>query len=132
MAYYLLRAKYAQDSMNALVQRPEDRMLTTTRLLKEVGGRLHYYFFSFGEYDIVLLFELPDNVSAAALAMTLSAAGTVTATETIPLLTMEDAIDAMNQAREASGIYVPPGRGPDGRARRGGPKGAKAGQQESQ
>ena len=51
--------------MNALVQRPEDRMLTTTRLLKEVGGRLHYYFFCFGEYDIVLLFELPDNVSAA-------------------------------------------------------------------
>lgn len=131
MAYYLLRAKYAQDSMNALVQRPEDRMLTTTRLLKEVGGRLHYYFFSFGEYDIVLLFELPDNVSAAALAMTLSAAGTVTATETIPLLTMEEAIGAMNQAREASGIYVPPGRGPDGRGRRGGPTGARAGQQES-
>ena len=126
MAFYLLRAKYAQDSMNALVQRPEDRMLTTTRLLKAVGGRLHYYFFCFGEYDIVLLFELPDNVSAAALAMTLSAAGTVTATETIPLLTTEEAIDAMNQAREASGIYVPPGRGPENRGRRGRPKGGTA------
>ena len=42
MAFYLLRAKYAQDSMNALVQRPEDRMLTTTKLLKEVGGRNPY------------------------------------------------------------------------------------------
>ena len=115
MAFYLLRAKYAQDSMNALVQRPEDRMLTTTKLLKEVGGRLLYYFFCFGEYDIVLLFELPDNKSAASLAMTMSAAGTVTQTETIPLLTMEEAIEAMNQAREASGIYVPPGRGPEGR-----------------
>ena len=131
MAYYLLRAKYAQDSMNALVQRPEDRMLTTTRLLKEVGGRLHYYFFSFGEYDIVLLFELPDNVSAASLAMTLSAAGTVTETETIPLLTREEAIDAMNQSREASGIYVPPGRGPEGRGRRGRSRGGTAGRTES-
>ena len=118
MAFYLLRAKYAQDAMNALVQRPEDRMLTTTRLLKEVGGRLHYYFFCFGEYDIVLLFELPDNVSAASLAMTLSAAGTVTTTETIPLLTMDEAIAAMNQAREASGIYVPPGKGPGSRGGR--------------
>ena len=63
--------------------------------------------------------------------MSLQHLRTVTATETIPLLTMEDAIDAMNQAREASGIYVPPGRGPDGRGRRGGPKGAKAGQPES-
>ena len=131
MAFYLLRAKYAQDSMNALVQRPEDRMLTTTRLLKEVGGRLHYYFFCFGEYDIVLLFELPDNVSAASLAMTLSAAGTVTATETIPLLTTEEAIDAMNQAREASGIYVRPGRGPEGRGRRGRSRGGTAGRTES-
>ena len=131
MAYYLLRAKYAQDSMNALVQRPEDRMLTTTRLLKEVGGRLHYYFFSFGEYDIVLLFELPDNVGAASLAMTLSAAGTVTATETIPLLTTEEAIDAMNQAREASGIYVRPGRGPEERGRRGRSRGGTAGRKES-
>lgn len=118
MAFYLLRAKYAEDSMNALVQRPEDRMLTTTKLLKEVGGRLLYYFFCFGEYDIVLLFELPDNTSAASLAMTMSAAGTVTQTETIPLLTMEEAIEAMNQARRASGIYVPPGRGPDGRRER--------------
>ena len=118
MAYYLLRAKYAQDSMSALVERPEDRMLTTTKLLKEVGGRLLYYFFCFGEYDIVLLFELPDNTSAASLAMTMSAAGTVTQTETIPLLTMEQAIEAMNQARQASGIYVPPGRGPDGRRER--------------
>ena len=131
MAFYLLRAKYAQDSMNALVQRPEDRMLTTTRLLKAVGGRLHYYFFSFGEYDIVLLFELPDNVSAASLAMTLSAAGTVTATETIPLLTTEEAIDAMNQAREASGIYVHPGRGPEGRGRRGRSRSGTAGRKES-
>ena len=131
MAYYLLRAKYAQDSMNALVQRPEDRMLTTTRLLKEVGGRLHYYFFCFGEYDIVLLYELPDNVSAASLAMTMSAAGTVTETETIPLLTMEEAIDAMNQAREASGIYVRPGRGPEGRGRRGRSRGGTAGPKES-
>lgn len=126
MAFYLLRAKYAQDSMNALVQRPEDRMLTTTKLLKEVGGRLLYYFFCFGDYDIVLLFELPDNTSAAALAMTLSAAGSVTATETIPLLTMEDAIDAMNQARRASGIYVPPGRGLAGRKGRGKVKDAGA------
>ena len=35
--------------MQALVERPEDRLVTTTRLLQSVGGRLHYYFFCFGE-----------------------------------------------------------------------------------
>ena len=110
MAFYLIRAKVSQDYMQALVERPEDRMVTTTRLLKGIGGRLHYYFFCFGEYDIVLIYELDDNVSSAALSMVMSSRGTVTEVETTPLLTMEEAITAMGQAGEAVGIYQPPGR----------------------
>jgi uncharacterized protein with GYD domain len=117
MAFYMMQAKYSQDAMSALVQRPEDRMVTTTKLLKGVGGRLLYYFFCFGRFDIVLLFELPDNVSAASLAMTLSAAGTVAETETTPLMTMEEAIAAMQKAGEATGVYQPPGRGRSSRAK---------------
>lgn len=108
MAYYLARAKLSQAFMNALVERPEDRFVKTTKVLKSIGGRLHYYFFSFGEYDIVLIYELPDNVSAASLSMVLSAAGTVTEVETTPLLTMEEALDAMRAAGEAVGVYQPP------------------------
>ena len=110
MAHYLVRAKVAQDFMKALVERPEDRLVTTTRLLQGIGGRLHYYFFCFGEYDIVLIYELPGNVSSAALSMVLTSSGTVTVCETTPLLTMEEAITAMGQAGDAVGIYQPPGR----------------------
>ncbi len=117
MTYYLMRAKISQHAMGALVQRPEDRFVTMTRLLKGVGGRLHYYFFSFGEYDIVLLFELPDNVNAAALSMVLTASGSVTEVDTTVLLTMEQAIEAMHTAGDATGVYQPPGRGPTGRTK---------------
>ena len=110
MAFYLVRAKVSQDYMQALVERPEDRLVTTTRLLQSVGGRLHYYFFSFGEFDIVMVYELPDTESAAALSMVMSSSGTVTEIETTPLLTMEEAISAMSQAGEVVGIYQPPGR----------------------
>ncbi len=110
MAFYLVRAKVAQDFMKALVVRPEDRFMATTRLLKDLDGRLHYYFFSFGEYDIVLIYELPDNVTAASLAMVLNAAGTVTEVETTPLLTMEEAVEAMGRAGETTAVYQPPGR----------------------
>ncbi|MFZ5556506.1 MAG: GYD domain-containing protein [Pseudomonadota bacterium] len=116
MAYYMMRGKFSQHAMGALVQRPEDRMLTTTKLLKGVGGRLHYYFFCFGEYDFVLLFELPDNVSAAALAMTMSASGSVNSIDTTVLMTMEEAISAMRIAGDASGVYQPPGRGLEARS----------------
>jgi uncharacterized protein with GYD domain len=110
MPYYLARAKISKDMITALVSRPEDRLVATTRFLQQIGGRLHNYFFSFGQYDIVLLFELPDNVNAAALAMTLSAAGSVTEIETTPLLTMQEAVAAMQSAGQATGVYVPPGR----------------------
>ncbi len=110
MAFYLARAKVSQDFMNKLVERPEDRLLTTTKLLQGIGGRLHYYFFCFGEYDIVLIYELPDNSAAASLSMVLSASGSVTEVETTPLLTMEEAISSMHTAGEAVGIYQPPGR----------------------
>ena len=110
MAFYLVRGKVSQDYMQALVERPEDRLVTTTRLLQNVGGRLHYYFFCFGEYDIILIYELPDNISAAALSMVMTSSGTVTEMETTPLLTMEEAITAMSQAGEVVGIYQPPGR----------------------
>lgn len=110
MAFYLARAKLSQQFMNALVERPEDRFIKTTKLLKSIGGRLHNYFFTFGQYDIVLIYELPDNVTAASLSMVLSAAGTVTEVETTPLLTMEEAIDAMRTAGETVGVYQPPGR----------------------
>lgn len=110
MPYFLGRAKISKDMITTLVSRPEDRLVATTRFLQQIGGRLHNYFFSFAEYDIVLLFELPDNVSAASLAMTLTAAGSVTEMETTPLLTMEEAVSAMKAAGQATGVYVPPGR----------------------
>jgi len=110
MAFYLARAKVSQELMAALVQRPEDRLVSTTELMQGIGGRLHYYFFCFGEYDVVLIYELPDNQSAASLSMVMTSAGTVTEVETTPLLTMEEAIGAMQTAGEAVGIYQPPSR----------------------
>jgi uncharacterized protein with GYD domain len=111
MAFYLMRGKFSQHAMQALTQRPEDRLVTTAKFLQGVGGRLHYYFFSFGEFDFVLLYELPDNVSAAALSMVLKASGAVTETDNAVLMTMEEAVAAMQKAGDVTGVYRPPGRG---------------------
>lgn len=112
MNFYLMRAKVSQEAMNALVERPEDRLISMTKVLQGVGGRLHYYFFCFGKYDIVLIYELPDNLSAAALSMVLTSSGSVTEVDTTPLLTMQEAIESMQQAGAAMGVYRPPGRTP--------------------
>ncbi len=108
MPMYLARVKLSKEFMGAVVDRPEDRMITTTKLLKGIGGRLHNYFFAFGEYDIILLFELPDNVAAASLSMVLSASSSATEIETTPLLTMQEAVEAMHRSSEAMAVYKPP------------------------
>lgn len=108
MPMYLARVKLSKEFMGAVVDSPEDRMITTTKLLKGIGGRLHNYFFSFGEYDIILLFELPDNVGAASLSMVLSASSSATEIETTPLLTMQEAVEAMHRSSEAMAVYTPP------------------------
>jgi len=111
MPHYMTRAKVSKEAMDALVAKPEDRLVAMTRVLKEIGGRMLNYYFSFGEYDIVLIYELPDNGSAAAVSMALSASGSVTEMHTTPLMTMSEAVDAMHHARRAAGVYSPP-RGP--------------------
>ena len=108
MPLYLARVKVSKEYMSAVVERPEDRLTTTTRLLKGIGGRLHNYFFAFGEYDIILLYELPDNVTAASLSMVLSASSSATEIETTPLLTMQEAVGAMHKSRQAMAVYQPP------------------------
>jgi hypothetical protein len=50
--------------------KPQDRRGPVGKLLETVGGKLHHYFFAFGEYDVVLLYEAPDHTSAAAPLLT--------------------------------------------------------------
>jgi uncharacterized protein with GYD domain len=53
---------------------------------------------SFGEYDLVGMLEMPDNVSAAAFAMAIAAGGACKSVKTTPLLTIEEGLKAMGKA----------------------------------
>jgi uncharacterized protein with GYD domain len=53
--------------------------------------------FCFGDYDLVALMELPDNVSAAAFSVAVSAGGAVKAIKTTPLMTVQEGLEAMRK-----------------------------------
>jgi uncharacterized protein with GYD domain len=65
--------------------------------LESVGGRLEAFYFAFGERDVYVLADLPDNESAAAMALVVNSSGAV-ATRTIVLLTPEEVDAAANRA----------------------------------
>ncbi len=109
MPFYLTRFGYTSATWARLVENPEDRRGAARQYVEAVGGTLHGFWYAFGQHDAYALYEAPDNVSIAAMALAISAGGALSSYETIPLLTVEETLTAL---QKAAGIaYRPPGEG---------------------
>jgi uncharacterized protein with GYD domain len=106
MAFYLFQATYTREAITAMVQNPQDRAQAVSAVIEGIGGRVHGFWFAFGEYDTVEIIELPDNIDAVAFSMTVSAGGALKAIKTTPLLTMDESVAAMKKAATIG--YKPP------------------------
>ena len=106
MAHYLLQVTYAPEAWAALVDEPHSRTETVQPAVEQLGGAVHSTWLAFGEYDVISILELPDNVRAAAISMAISAGGAVKAIKTTPLMTWEEGVEAMREAAQAA--YQPP------------------------
>ena len=100
MPHYLQQVAYSQEGWNALVANPHNRIEAVRPAIARLGGKIEAAWFSFGNYDIVVITELPDNVSAAGIAMAFAAGGACKSVQTTPLISPEDAMEALNKARE--------------------------------
>jgi uncharacterized protein with GYD domain len=107
MAYYLIQAAFTPEAWAKLVKSPQDRRQAVAPMVEKLGGRLENYWISFGEYDSVVVVQVPDNVTAAALSLAASSSGALKAIKTTPLMTMEEGMEAMRKAAAAG--YRPPG-----------------------
>src|SRR5687767_8112599 len=107
MAMYLTRFSYTPETWARLIQKPEDRRAAAQAYIESVGGKLHGFWYAFGENDGWNLWEAPDNVSMAAVALALGAGGALRSVETTVLLSVEEVIDALGKAKSVR--YRPPG-----------------------
>ena len=107
MPLYLTRFSYTPATWAKLIKNPEDRRVAATKYIESVGGKLHGFWYAFGEHDAYNLWEAPDNVSMAATALAISAGGALSSFETTPLLTVEETLAALKKAAAIS--YRPPG-----------------------
>jgi len=106
MPHYMVQAAYTPESWAAQVKNPQDRAEALRPIIERLGGKLLSMYLAFGEYDVVGLAEMPDNVSSAAFSMAASASGGVRAMKTTPLMTLQEAVEAMRKAGQAG--YRPP------------------------
>jgi uncharacterized protein with GYD domain len=105
MAFYLIQAAYNTDGWKGLIANPQDRIEAIRPAVEQLDGTIVAGWLAFGEYDIVAIAELPTNVSAAAFSMAVAAGGTVKDFKTTPLMSMDEAIAAMELASESA--YAP-------------------------
>ena len=107
MPFYLTRFSYTPATWAKLINNPEDRRAAAKEYIEGVGGKLHGFWYAFGDHDAYNLWEAPDNVAMAATAIAISAGGALSSFQTIPLLTVDETLAALQKA--SSIRYRPPG-----------------------
>jgi uncharacterized protein with GYD domain len=108
MAQFLVQVAYSPEAWASLVKNPQNRIPAVSAVIKKLGGKLLQGWLSFGEYDTVVIMEMPDNVSAAAFAVAIAAGGSCKSVKTTPLLSPEEGVAAMKKA--GSSGYQPLGK----------------------
>ncbi len=101
MGLYMTQFAYTAEAWASLAKNPQDRSKVIATLAQKVGGRLINVYYSFGDFDGVVLFEAPNDKAAAAISIAAVTPGHVKAIKTTPLMTVEEAMEAMRMAGSA-------------------------------
>ena len=107
MPLYLSKFSYTPETWARLIANPEDRRAAAQTYIESVGGKLHGFWYAFGTHDGYNLWEAPDNVSMAAVALAISGGGALSSFETTVLLSVDETLDALRKVEEIG--YRAPG-----------------------
>jgi len=90
MTLYMYQASYTAKAMAAQLKEPQDPMETMRPTLVDLCAKILVTGFPFGEYDVLVVYEAPDDMTAASVAMAVAAAGEVKSAKTTRLLSGRD------------------------------------------
>ena len=85
--------------MAAELKEPQDPVEAIRSALEDVGAKLMVAAFPFGEYDVLVVYEAPDDVTAASVAMAVAAEGEVKSAKTTRLLSGQEWLDSLRKRR---------------------------------
>jgi uncharacterized protein with GYD domain len=106
MPKYLIQGSYSEQGLKGLLKEGgSKRREAVEQSTKGMGGRLEAFYYAFGSDDFVIIVDVPSNVDAAALSLTVNASGAVESRITV-LITPEE----VDQATKKTVEYRPPGK----------------------
>jgi uncharacterized protein with GYD domain len=97
MPHYLIQATYTHEGLQGLMKdKASGRKAALSKALGSLGAKVEAMYYCFGEYDVIVLVEGPDNITAAAISFAASSTGLVR-TSTTPLLSIEETDQAIQK-----------------------------------
>ena len=105
MPTFLVQASYTSEALAALVKNPQNRSEVVRKSIENLGGELVGAWMSFGDHDVVFIVQMPDVISAAAMALAVGAGGALKGTKTTLLVTLEEGVEALKKASTSG--YTP-------------------------
>src|SRR6266567_6246168 len=99
MTLYMYQASYTAKSMAAQLTEPHDPMEAIGPTLEDLGATIVVAGFPFGEYDVLIVYEAADDVTAASVAMAVAAAGEVKSAKTTRLLSGQEWLESLRKRR---------------------------------
>jgi len=97
MGLYLTGFSQTSETWARLLASPEDRRAVLAPVVEAFGGKLHGYWYAFGDVDGYVLFEAPDDVAAVGLLARVASTGAFTSVSTTKLLTVDEALEAFSR-----------------------------------
>ena len=99
MTLYMYQASYTAKSMAAQLTEPQDPVEAFRPTLEDLGAKIVVAAFPFGEYDVLVVYEAPDDLTAASVAMAVAAAGEVKSGKTTRLLSGQEWLESLRKRR---------------------------------
>jgi uncharacterized protein with GYD domain len=107
MTLYMYQIAYTSESLAAQIKDPKDSLEVVKPALEAAGATLVTGGYSFGDYDVVAIYEAPDDIAAAAIALAFGAGGAAKSARTTKLLSGQDWIASLTKAQSLAPQYRP-------------------------
>ena len=105
MPLYMYEAGYTGESLAAMIKSPQDRLEAVRPAFEAIGGKILAGGYPFGEYDVVVIYEAPDDTAAASIALAVAAGGATRGAKTTKLLTGPEWVASLKAAQTS--VYRP-------------------------
>lgn len=107
MPLYMYEGAYTPESLAAQIREPRDRIEVVKPAFDAIGAKILAAGYPFGQYDVVVVYEAPNDTAAASLALAVAAGGAVKTAKTTKLLSGQEWIASLTGAQKVAPQYRP-------------------------